>query len=91
MVLLGAATASYSGAKPCSDVEFWRRAILASATFFFEASCCLSGGGLIPARGRKLKLHSMAAAILTYKVLPSGYKDVLKRPQKRVLKCEVWI
>lgn len=65
---------------------------MASAAFFFDASCCLSGGGLVAARGRKLKLHSMAAAILTYKVLPSGYKDVLKQaPQARVLKCEVWI
>jgi hypothetical protein len=58
MVLIGAATASSFSSKPC-------RAILASAFFFFDASCCLSGGGLFAARGRKLKLHSMAAAILT--------------------------
>tara|TARA_B100000780_G_C20937449_1_gene373830 strand:+ start:418 stop:594 length:177 start_codon:yes stop_codon:yes gene_type:complete len=52
---------------------------LASAFFFFEASCCLSGGGLIPARGRKLKLHSMAAAILTCKDLPT----LLRKPRGR--------
>ena len=53
MVLLGAIASCFETAA--------RRAILASAAFFFDASRCLGRGGLFAARGRKLKFHSVAA------------------------------
>ena len=53
MVLLGATASCFETAA--------RRAILASAAFFFDASRCLGRGGLFAARGRKLKFHSVAA------------------------------
>ncbi len=53
MVLLGAIASCFETAA--------RRAILASAAFFFDASCCLGRGGPFAARGRKLKFHSVAA------------------------------
>ena len=53
MVLLGATASCFETAA--------RRAILASAAFFFDASCCLGRGGPFAARGRKLKFHSVAA------------------------------
>ena len=55
MVLLGAIASCFETAA--------RRAILASAAFFFDASCCLGRGGPFAARGRKLKFHSVAAML----------------------------